>query len=134
MIYVDCTGEWAGGGKGSCNGYFLDGSPPFTGHAKGTTQWQDMATSALPPRVGAIPSAGERLIKITQATDSGKQINCYIANRSSGVCYTDHDQVGKPTGQPGGPLSLVAQFPTFGQDYVFVRGFCRKGDPLCTPH
>jgi hypothetical protein len=134
--FIDCTGTWADSSKGMCKGSFLGGSSPFD-NVRGETRWERFGSGgndAVPGPAKSIPAVGDAGIKITQATDSGKSIECFIQDRSRGDCYTDHEQQGKPTGQPGGPLSLNASFPSHGDSYVLLRGFCRRGDELCTPH
>jgi len=130
-----CTGEWASTPKGSCRGNFLGGSPPFN-EESGETRWEMFGgrEGEVPREARAIPTVADAGIEVTQATHSNVRIECYIRDRSRGDCYTDASQQGKPTGHPGGPLSLDAEFPSHGDTYVLLRGYCRKGDPRCTPH
>ena len=134
--YMNCTHwDWAVVATGRCPGYFLDGSAPFSG-GHGESRWEKFGgrEGSVPRPARSIPAVADAGIKITQATDSGQQIECYISDRGSADCFTDPSQRGNPAGQQGGPLRLDASFPSHGDNYVFVRGYCRKGDKLCTPH
>ncbi len=119
--------DWAPSGTGSCPGRFLDGSDPFKANVDGNTYWLYFGAGKVP--IDPVRDGG---IKITQRVLRGKGISCYIRDRSRGDCYTSNSQVGKPTGQEGGPLSLDAHMSSRPQ-YVMLHGFCRVGDGICTP-
>lgn len=141
------TFDWAASKTGSCVGTFLAGSPPYLDDAGGVTTWERLGGTtrkAVPSSVRGLTGPNETLIKITNArTDRapfapipGTRLECYITDRSSGDCYTDfREQQGKPAGSQGGPLQItVENGTTRSYRYAFIRGFCRKGGAMCTPH
>jgi hypothetical protein len=127
-----CTADWATNQQGFCTGRFTGGSEPFN-NVGGETGWQRLGGGRAVPRdLMSIPGARESGILITQETDSGRRVECLIADRSSGDCVTKADQVGKPANTQGGPLYLDASFGR--SPYVLLRGWCKEGDAHCTPH
>ncbi len=138
--------EWAVARTGSCVGTYLQGSPPYIDDRWGISLWERMGGSSnkIPRAVRGLGGPNESLIKITNAQTGnrpftptpGTAIECYIQSRSSGDCYTDfREQQGKPAGSQGGPLQITVENGTFRSErYAFIRGFCRRSDPMCTPH
>jgi len=127
-----CTADWATDQQGLCTGRFTGGSEPFN-NVGGKTRWQRLGGERAVPRdLRSIPGARDSGILITQETDSGRRIECLIADRSRGDCLTNAEQVGKPANTPGGPLYLDASFGHI--PFVLLRGWCKKGDAHCTPH
>ncbi len=141
------TYSWAASRTGSCVGTYLAGSPPYLNEAGGVTTWERLGGSArkpVPSSVRGLAGPNDTLIKVTNARTerepfapiAGTRLECYVTDRSSGDCYTDfNEQRGKPAGSEGGPLVItVENGATRDYRYAFIRGFCRKSDPMCTPH
>jgi hypothetical protein len=120
---------WARGAKGFCIGQFKHGSEPFD-NTDGETWWEKVGGDT-PRALRVIPGVGKSGIVISQLASNWK-IECLIADRSKGDCYTKASQQGKPPNSVGGPLYLDAEFGRYR--YVLLRGWCEKGDRLCTPH
>jgi hypothetical protein len=116
--------------QGVCPGTYLAGTPPYD-RVAGLSSWE---------KLGSTPEIGGAGIRVTMAVSGGSaygpkpgtRIECFIRDRSRSECYTDRRQDGKPAGSEGGPLALDVHMS--GGRYVFLRGFCQKDDPRCTPH
>jgi hypothetical protein len=95
-----------------------DGSHPFSRGEIGNSTWQRLNHEL---RITAYASG--------RGNDVG--IECVMPNnRSSDRCYTESaaEQRAAP-GHMGGPLLIKVKHKN-----ILIRGFCRKGNPLCTPH
>jgi hypothetical protein len=118
--------DWVQNGvrEGICSGTFNGSqpSPPFGGpdHRDGWSTWQ---------RFG-----GEVRITVINTGDEG--IVCYVLHRASDRCYTGSAaEETAPPGHVGGPLLIKVNVNPLGSDdQILVRGYCRKGNTLCTPH
>jgi hypothetical protein len=143
---------WAdpGDAKGFCPGKFIGGTHPFN-YVAGWSLWKYVDKAELPPQLKGLPLVGGRAIRVTQVlargdwrrfyptpATLGERIVCYVSWRGSGDCYTDYEtQHGKAASTSGGPLHLDAHDPASGSNrnvYIFLVGWCKEGDPLCTPH
>jgi hypothetical protein len=112
----------------SCDGTFLGGSKPFSNYP-GRTTWSstsDFPTGGQGMKIGLF-SGG--------VGQDQKRVDCFIRNRDQRDCLTRSDQAGQPPNQPGGPLELNVEMHSWpSSSFLLLRGWCLKGDKLCTPN
>lgn len=106
--------DWASNNGGACYGNFKDGSEPFTGGRAAWSSWGKQSRDSR-IRIGMAT-----MFSRDDPPRSNVGIDCYIANRASSDCYTDN----------GSHLQLTVS----SGDYLLLRGMCKDGDPMCTPH
>ncbi len=132
------TYDWAGSREGQCLGAFLDGTDPYRDDVPGMQIWQRVGADEASKYLGPGADSAFKLTQVLRDGGSlrpGTAIQCYIRSRASGDCVTDVKQVGKPANSEGGPLSIHAEDGVSRSSrFALIRGWCRKGDPLCTVH
>jgi len=132
------TYDWATSREGQCIGRFLDGSDPYRNDVPGLNIWQRVGDEEASRFLGPGVKSGYKITQVLRDGGSlrpGTAIQCYISGRASGDCVTDVKQVGKPANSEGGPLQITAEDgDSRSHRFGLIRGWCRKGDPLCTVH
>jgi hypothetical protein len=112
----------------SCDGAFIGGSKPFSDYP-GRTTWSstaDFPTGGQGMKIGLFAGG---------VGQDSKRIDCFVRNRDQRDCLTRSEQAGKTPNQPGGPLELIVELHSWpSSSFLLLRGWCLKGDGLCTPN